>query len=74
MDYDVPSVTTATRILKIIYCIVLQFVHLDLFSYVTNPPYDLAEKVDSLLNLVFKNPKSLRYRDFYLPKSSDSDF
>jgi hypothetical protein len=48
--------------------------YLDLFSYVTNPPYDLAEKVDSLLNLVFQNPKLLRYRDFYLAKSSDSDF
>jgi hypothetical protein len=47
--------------------------YLDLFSYVTNPPYDLAEKVDSLLNLVFHNPKSLRYRDFYQAKSSDSE-
>jgi transposase-like protein len=45
--------------------------YLDLFSYVTNPPYDLAEKVDSLINLVFHNPKSLRYRDFYQAKSSD---
>lgn len=48
--------------------------YLDLFSYVTNPLYDLAEKVDSLLKVVFKNPKSLRYRDFYLAKSSDLDF
>ncbi|HBT64476.1 MAG TPA: hypothetical protein DEB10_07445, partial [Ruminococcaceae bacterium] len=47
--------------------------YLDLFSYVTNPPYDLAEKVDSLINLVFHNPKSLRYRDFYQAKSSDSE-
>ena len=46
--------------------------YLDLFSFVTNPPYDLTEKVDSLLNLVFQNPKSLRYRDFYRAKSSDS--
>jgi hypothetical protein len=48
--------------------------YLDLFSYVTNPPYDLAEKIESLLNLVFQNPKLLRYRDFYIAKSSDSDF
>ena len=61
-------------IYKIIICIVLQFVHLDLFSYVTNPPYDLAEKVDFLLNLVFQNPKSLRYRDVNLAKPSDLDF
>jgi len=47
--------------------------YLDLFSYVTNPPYDLAEKVDNLLNLVFKNPKLLRYRYFYRVKSSDSE-
>lgn len=45
--------------------------YLDLFSYVMNPPYDLAEKVVSLLNLLFQNSKSLRYRDFYQAKSSD---
>jgi hypothetical protein len=47
--------------------------YLDLFSYVTNPPHDLAEKVDSLLNMVFDNPKSLRYRDYHRAKSSDSE-
>ena len=46
--------------------------YLDLFSFVTNPPYDLAEKVDSLLNMVFQYPKSLRYRDFYQSKTSIS--
>jgi len=46
----------------------------DLFSYVTNPPYDLAEKTGSLLNLVFHNPKSLRYQDFYQAKSSDLEY
>ncbi len=46
--------------------------YLDLFSFVTNPPYDLGEKVASLLNMVFQNPKSLRYRDFYQSKSSIS--
>lgn len=43
--------------------------YLDLFSFVTNPPYDLVEKVDSLLNMVFQNPKLLRYRDFYQSKN-----
>jgi hypothetical protein len=47
--------------------------YLDLFSFVTNPPYDLVEKVDSLLNMVFQNPKSLRYRDFYQSKTSISN-
>ena len=46
--------------------------YLDLFSFVTNPPYDLAEKVDYLLNMVFQYPKSLRYRDFYQSKMSIS--
>jgi hypothetical protein len=45
--------------------------YLDLFSFVTNPPYDLAETVDYLLNLVFQNPKLLRYRDFYRVKTSN---
>ncbi len=60
--------------LNIIYCLASQFAHLDLCSYVTNPLYDLAAKVDSLLNLVLQKPKLLRYRNFYLAKSSDSDF
>ncbi len=44
--------------------------YLDLLAYVNNPPYDLAEKVEYLLNLVFSNPKSLRFRDFYQVKSA----
>lgn len=38
---------------------------LDLFSFVTNPPMDLEEKVEKMVILAFKNPKLLRYRDFY---------
>lgn len=45
---------------------------LDLFSFVTHPPYDLVEKVDILLNMVFPNPKLLRYRGFYQSTASIS--
>lgn len=37
--------------------------YLNLYSFILNPPYDKLEKVDILLNLVFQNPKLLRYRD-----------
>ena len=39
--------------------------YLDLYAFVLNPPSDKLEKVDVLLNLVFQNPKILRYRDMY---------
>jgi len=39
--------------------------YLNLFSFVTNPPKDLLEKVEALIDLAFLNPKSLRYREFY---------
>jgi transposase-like protein len=38
---------------------------LNLFAFVTNPPVDLLEKVELVVNLGFQNPKLLRYRDFY---------
>ena len=38
---------------------------LNLFSFVMNPPSDHLEKVEILLDLAFKNPITLRYREFY---------
>lgn len=41
--------------------------YLNLYSFILNPPFDKLEKMDILLNLVFQNPKLLRYRDnFYV--------
>jgi transposase-like protein len=37
--------------------------YLNLFAFLRNPPYDVLEKVDRLVNLAFQNPKSLRYRE-----------
>lgn len=37
--------------------------YLNLYSFILNPPFDKLEKVDILLNLVFQNPKLLRFRD-----------
>ena len=39
--------------------------YLNLFSLVTNPPHEMLEKVELVVNLAFTNPKTLRYRDFY---------
>ena len=39
--------------------------YLNLYTFVLNPPTDRLEKVDKLLNLVFQNPKLLRYRNRY---------
>ena len=39
--------------------------YLNLFSLVTNPPDEMLEKVEVVINLAFQNPKMLRYRDFY---------
>ena len=39
--------------------------YLNLFALVTNPPVDLLEKVEIVIKTAFKNPKLLRYRDFY---------
>jgi len=38
--------------------------YLNLFAFVTNPPDDLLEKVDFIVNIAFRNPKLLRFRDF----------
>ena len=37
--------------------------YLNLYSFVINPPSDHLEKVEKIINLVFENPKSLKYRD-----------
>ena len=39
--------------------------YLNLFAFVTNPPTELLEKVELVINLGFKNPKLLRFREFY---------
>jgi len=39
--------------------------YLNLFTLVMNPPADHLEKLEILMDLVFQNPKTLRYRDFY---------
>ena len=41
---------------------------LNLFSFVMNPPAHHLEKAEILLDLAFKNHKTLRYRDFYTVK------
>ena len=42
---------------------------LNLFAFVTNPPFDLLEKVELVIKTAFMNPKILRYRDFFSAKS-----
>lgn len=37
--------------------------YLNLYSFVINAPSDHLEKVEKMINLVFENPKSLKYRD-----------
>ena len=37
--------------------------YLNLYSFVINPPSDHLEKVEKIINLVFENPKSLKYRE-----------
>jgi hypothetical protein len=39
--------------------------YLNLFSFVTNPPDEMLEKVELMIKRAFNNPKTLRYRDFY---------
>jgi hypothetical protein len=36
---------------------------LNLFAFVRNPPHEALEKVAKIVDLVFENPKSLRYRE-----------
>ena len=44
--------------------------YLNLFAFITNPPYDNLEKIDFLLNLAFQSAVSLKYRDYFRKKSS----
>lgn len=37
--------------------------YLNLYTFAINPPSEPLKKVEKILNLVFENPKSLRYRD-----------
>jgi hypothetical protein len=39
--------------------------YLNLFAFVSNPPHEMLEKFEIVINLAFQNPKLLRYRDFY---------
>ena len=39
--------------------------YLNLFAFVSNPPVDLLKKIELVIEMAFKNPKLLRYRDFY---------
>jgi len=38
---------------------------LNLFAFVSNPPADLLEKVELVVEMGFQNPKLLRYRDMF---------
>jgi transposase-like protein len=44
--------------------------YLNLFAFVSNPPVELLEKVELVVNLAFQFPKLLRYRDFF-PSNQD---
>jgi transposase-like protein len=37
--------------------------YLNLYAFVRNPPYEMLEKVDIIVNLAFEKPKLLRYRE-----------
>ena len=43
--------------------------YLNLFAFVSNPPFDLLKKVELVIKAAFENPKTLRYRNFYSAKS-----
>jgi hypothetical protein len=45
--------------------------YLNLFAFVTNPPHNLLEKVEMLLDMAFQNPKLLRFRAFAARNSGD---
>lgn len=40
--------------------------YLNLYSFVINSPSDHLEKVEKIINLVFENPKTLKYRDQFI--------
>ena len=46
--------------------------YLNLFAFVSNPPFDLLEKIELIIKSAFTNPKTLRYRDFYSAVPSTS--
>jgi len=39
--------------------------YLNLFAFISNPPDNLLEKVELIVNFAFQNPKLLRYRGFF---------
>jgi hypothetical protein len=39
--------------------------YLNLFAFVMNPPVNNLEKIEILLDLAFRNPKTLRYRELF---------
>jgi transposase-like protein len=39
--------------------------YLNLFAFLRNPPYEMLEKVEKLVNLAFEYPKLLRYRQHF---------
>jgi transposase-like protein len=45
--------------------------YLNLFALVTNPPHEMLEKVEIVINSAFATPKTLRFRDFY---ASNTEF
>jgi len=47
--------------------------YLNLFAFVSNPPVDLLEKIELVIEMAFQNPKLLRYRDFYRINSECDD-
>jgi transposase-like protein len=47
--------------------------YLNLFAFVSNPPVDLLQKVEQVVNLAFQFPKLLRYRDFFPSNKELSD-
>lgn len=47
--------------------------YLDLFWVMMNPPRDKMEKAAFVLDRAMRNPKTLRYRDFYARSPSSDD-
>ncbi|MDR1537159.1 MAG: hypothetical protein LBU32_04030, partial [Clostridiales bacterium] len=47
--------------------------YLNLFAFVTNPPTELLEKVELVINLEFQNPKLLRFREFFAANTAVED-
>ena len=45
--------------------------YLDFFALVTNPPSELLEKVELVIQMAFQNPKTLRFRDMFARNPED---